>query len=103
MGGETVSIKACDMEGGKPLTKKRVLRPEENCSAPSVCYTFRKPSRPKRVLGIAYRDLCRQLAELAEAVWKATGSLKLVVAKILETYGKSSLRPTTMSHPLETP
>jgi len=57
MGGETVSIKACDMEGGKPLTKKRVssakgnrfsgrvLRPEENCSAPSVCYTFRKPSQ----------------------------------------------------------
>ncbi|MFZ8809002.1 MAG: hypothetical protein ACO2PN_12995 [Pyrobaculum sp.] len=50
-----------------------------------------------------YRDLCRQLAELAEAVWKATGSPKLVVAKILETYGKSSLRPTTMSHPSETP
>ncbi len=36
------------------------------------------------------RDLCRRLAELAEAVWKATGSPKLVVAKILETYGKQA-------------
>ncbi len=35
----------------------------------------------------ADRDLCRRLAELAEAVWKATGNPKLVVAKILETYG----------------
>jgi len=49
------------------------------------------------------RDLCHKLSKLAEAVWQKTGSPKLVVAKILETYGKSSLRPTTMSHPLETP
>jgi len=33
------------------------------------------------------RDLCRRLQELAEIVWQVTGSPKLVVSKILETYG----------------
>jgi hypothetical protein len=34
------------------------------------------------------KDMCQRLAELAEAVWKTTGNPKLVVAKILETYGR---------------
>ena len=36
------------------------------------------------------RDLCRKLAELAEIVWQATRNPKLVVAKILETYGPAT-------------
>jgi hypothetical protein len=36
------------------------------------------------------RDLCRRLAELAEIMWQATGNPKLVVAKILETYGPAT-------------
>jgi len=36
------------------------------------------------------RDLCRRLAELAEIVWQTTGNPKLVVAKILETYGPAA-------------
>jgi hypothetical protein len=36
----------------------------------------------------ADRDLCHRLAELAEAAWRETGNPKLVVAKILETYGR---------------
>ena len=36
------------------------------------------------------KDLCRRLAELAEAVWQTTGNPKLVVAKILETYGPAT-------------
>jgi hypothetical protein len=35
----------------------------------------------------ADKDLCRQLKELAELTWQSTGSPKLTVAKILETYG----------------
>ena len=33
------------------------------------------------------KDLCRQLKELAETEWQKTGSPKLTVYKILETYG----------------
>jgi hypothetical protein len=33
------------------------------------------------------RDLCRQLKELAETTWQSTGSPKITVHKILETYG----------------
>jgi hypothetical protein len=40
------------------------------------------------------RDLCHRLAELAEAVWRATGNPRLVVAKVLETYGAPTSRPT---------
>jgi hypothetical protein len=32
-------------------------------------------------------DLCRQLKELAEIMWQNTGSPKLTIYKILETYG----------------
>jgi len=42
---KTVSIKACDMEGGKPLQWKRVSSAKGNRFSGSVCYTFRKPSQ----------------------------------------------------------
>ncbi|MFZ8810734.1 MAG: hypothetical protein ACO2PN_21825 [Pyrobaculum sp.] len=38
------------------------------------------------------KDLCHQLKELAEIVWQTTGSPKLTVTKILETYGNPAPR-----------
>jgi hypothetical protein len=38
------------------------------------------------------KDLCHQLKELAEVVWQQTGSPKLTVYKILETYDNSATR-----------
>jgi hypothetical protein len=37
------------------------------------------------------KDLCRRLKELAEIVWRSTGSPKLTIYKILETYGNQTV------------
>ena len=38
------------------------------------------------------KDMCHRLKELAELMWQTTGSPKLVIYKILETYGNPATR-----------
>jgi hypothetical protein len=38
------------------------------------------------------KDLCKKLKELAETEWQRTGSPKLTLYKILETYGNPTTR-----------
>jgi len=47
-----------------------------------MCYYYRSD----------LKDLCMKIIEVAEAMWKLTGSPKLTIYKILETYGNPAPR-----------
>jgi hypothetical protein len=99
MGGLTIPIA---FKYGPPLTYVKPIEKTESRSGTHGIYTYgdvdiilllEQTNVTRRRYVTVYRcrddlkDLCAKLKELAETEWQKTGSPKLTVYKILETYG----------------
>jgi hypothetical protein len=99
MGGLTIPIA---FRYGPPLTYIRPTEKTESRTGTHGTYTYydvdvvllleQSNVTQHRYVTVYYckddlKDLCKKLKELAETEWQRTGSPKLTLYKILETYG----------------
>jgi hypothetical protein len=104
MGGLTIPLA---LKYGPPLTYVKPVEKTQSRTGTHGTYTYddvdivlileQSNATHHRYVTIYYcrndlRDLCVKLKELAETEWQKTGSPKLTLYKILETYGDQAVR-----------